>query len=250
MWDVVHYASFSGQPIALLSLDQEKAFDRVDWGFMHSTLVSMGFGQSFVKWVDLFYTDASSAVSVNGYLSSFFSLSRGVRQGCPLSPLLYVLVSEVLAVNIRANPRIEGLTLPGFSSPLSPISQYADDTSLVVVSDDSIRAIFEVYAVYEKGSGAKLNQSKSKGLWLGSWAGRLDPPVPLDWSSAKIKTLGVFVGPGDLAVDNWQPRIDAVEKVLSSWRQRSLSFRGKALVINALALSRVWYVASLIHMPD
>ena len=248
--DVVHYASFSGQPIAILSLDQEKAFDRVDWGFMRSTLLSMGFGQSFVKWVDLFYTDVSSAVSVNGYLSSFFSLSRGVRQGCPLSPLLYVLVSEVLAVNIRANPRIEGLTLPGSSSPLSPISQYADDTSLVVVSDDSIRAIFEVYAVYEKGSGAKLNQKKSKGLWLGSWSGRLDPPVPLDWSSTKIKTLGVVVGPGDLEVDNWQPRIDAVEKVLSSWRQRSLSFRGKALVINALALSRVWYVASLIHMPD
>ena len=167
-----------------------------------------------------------------------------MRQGCPLSPLLYVLVSEVLAVNIRANPRIEGLTLPGSSSPLSPISQY------VVVSDDSIRAIFEVYAVYEKGSGAKLNQSKSKGLWLGSWAARLDPPAPLDWSSAKIKTLGVFVGPGDLEVDNWQPRIAAVEKVLSSWRQRSLSFRGKALVIIALALSRVWYVASLIHMPD
>ena len=131
-------------------------------------------------------------LSVNGYLSSFFSLSRGVRQGCPLSPLLYVLVSEVLAVNIRANPRIEGLTLPGSSSPLSLISQYADDTSLLVVSDDSIRAIFEVYAVYEKGLGAKLNQSKSKGLWLGSWAGRLDPPVPLDWSSAKSKTLGVF----------------------------------------------------------
>ena len=47
--DVVHYASFSGQPIAILSLDQEKAFDRVDWGFMRSTLLSMGFGQSFVK---------------------------------------------------------------------------------------------------------------------------------------------------------------------------------------------------------
>ena len=86
-------------------------------------------------------------------------------------------------------------------------------------------------------------------LWLGGWAGRLDPPVPLDWSSVKIKTLGVFVGPGDLEEDNWQPWIDAVEKVLSSWRQWSLSFKGKALVINALALSRVWYVPSLIHMP-
>ena len=126
------------------------------------------------------------------------------------------------------------------------ILQYADDTSLVVVSDASIRAIFEVYAVYEKGLGAKLNQSNSKGLWLGGWACSLDPPVPLDWSSVKIKMLGVFVGPGDLEEDNWQL---AAEKVLSSWRQLSLSFKGKALVINALALSRVWYVASLIHMP-
>ena len=155
MRDVVHYASFSGQPVPILSLDQEKAFDRVDWGFMRSTLLSMGFSRSFIKWVDLFYTGVSSAVSVNGYLSSFFSLSRGVRQGCPLSPLLYVLVSAVLALNIRANPHIEGLTLLRSSSPLSPILQYADDTSLVVVSDASIRAIFEVYAVYEKGFGAK-----------------------------------------------------------------------------------------------
>ena len=166
MRDVVHYASFSGQPVPILSLDQEKAFDRVDWGFMRSTLLSMGFSRSFIKWVDLFYTKVSSAVSVNGYLSSFFSPLRGVRQGCPLSLLLYVLVSAVLAVNIRANPRIEGLTLPGSSSPLSPILQYADDTSLVVVSDASIRTIFEVYAVYEKGSGAK-----SLVGWLGWWAG-------------------------------------------------------------------------------
>ena len=116
--------------------------------------------------MDLFYTKVSSAVSVNGYLSSFFSPLRGVRQGCPLSLLLYVLVSAVLAVNIRANPRIEGLTLPGSSSPLSPILQYAGDTSLVVVSDACIRTIFEVYAVYEKGSGAK-----SLVGWLGWWAG-------------------------------------------------------------------------------
>ena len=247
--DVVDYATSSNVPVAILSLDQEKAFDRVDWNFMRATLSKMGFGLSFIRWVNLFYTGVQSAVNVNGYLSSFFSLSRGVRQGCPLSPLLYVLVSEVLAANIRANPRIIGLSLPGAPAPLSPISQYADDTSLIVCSDDSIVASFETYARFEKGSGAKLNQSKSKGLWLGSWSGRLDPPVALDWTSVKIKVLGVFIGPGDLEIDNWRPRITAVENVLSSWKQRSLSYGGRALVINALALSRVWYVASLIHMP-
>ena len=81
----------------------------------------------------LFYTGVTSSVNVNGYLSSSFSLSRGVRQGCPLSPLLYVLVAEVLACNIRANSLITGLSLPGFSSALPCISQYADDTSLIWV---------------------------------------------------------------------------------------------------------------------
>ena len=233
--DVVYYSMSFDTPVAILSLDQEKAFDRVDWDFMRSTLSTMGFGPSFISWVNLFYNRVQSAVNVNGYLSPFFNLSRGVRQGCPLSPLLYVLVSEVLAVNIRCNPRISGLSLPG-SAPLSPISQYADDTSLILSSDDSIKAAFETYDLYEKASGSKLNRSKSKGLWLGSWRGRTDPPVDLDWSSVKLKVLGVFIGIGDLIEDNWRPRITAVEKVLSSWRSRSLSFRGKSLIINALAL--------------
>lgn len=178
--DVVEFASSSGVPTAILSLDQEKAFDRVDWPFMLSTLSHMGFGSSFISWVNLFYHRVQSAVNVNGYLSPFFNLSRGVRQGCPLSPLLYVLVSEVLAVNIRCNSRISGLCLPGLPA-LSPISQYADDTSLILTSDDAIAASLEVYSLFQKASGSKLNLSKSKGLWLGGWSGRNDPPVALDF---------------------------------------------------------------------
>ena len=245
----VDCTSFSNVPAAVLSLDQEKAFDRVDWSFMLATLSKVGFGPSFLHWVRLFYTVVQSCVNVNGYLSPFFVLSRGVRQGCPLSPLLYVLVSEVLAVNIRANPRITGLPIPGSQTPLLPISQYADDTSLIVNSDDAILAVFDTHSRFEAASGSKLNVSKSKGLWLGAWNNRRDPLVKLEWTSEKIKVLGLYVGPGDLEEANMLPRIAAVENVLSSWRQRTLSFRGRALVIGSLALSRIWYVASLIHMP-
>ena len=129
---------------------------------MRSTLVAMGFGPSFISWVNLFYFHVQSSVNVNGYLSPFFTL------------LLYALVSEVLTVNIRRNPRISGLLLPGFP-PLSPISRYADDTSLVLISDESIRAVFETFAQFEAASGAKLNRSKSKGLWLGAWSGCSNP---------------------------------------------------------------------------
>ena len=210
----------------------------------------MGFGPSFCHWVQLFYCGVSSAVNVNGFISDFFPLSRGVRQGCPLSPLLYVLVVEVLACNIRADPNISGICLPGSTTSLPVISAYADDTSLVLGSDQDIVACLEVYKRYEHGSGAKLNLSKCKGLWLGAWNGRSDSPVPITWSFVKIKVLGVFLGPGNLEESNWRPRIEAVEHVLNSWRQRSLSFKGKALVVNALALARVWYVASLIHVPE
>ena len=149
--DVVDYASHCNVPVAILSLDQEKAFDRVDWHFMDTTLCTMGFGPSFVHWVKLFYPGGRSCINVNRHLSSFFSLSRDVRKGCPLSPLLYVLVSEVLAVNICAKPRITGLSIPGAPQALSPICQYADDTSFIVTSDDAMVAVFETYTLFEMG---------------------------------------------------------------------------------------------------
>ena len=129
-------------------------------------------------------------------------------------------------MNIRRNPRVLGLSLPGFP-PLSPISQYTDDTSLVSTSDESIRAVFETFAQFEAASGVKLNRSKFKGLWLGAWSGRSNPPVALDWSSAKLKILGVFISHGNLEEDNWRPRIDAMDHVLTSWRSCSLTFRSK-----------------------
>lgn len=248
--DVVDFASETGRPVAILSLDQEKAFDRVDWGFLFKTLTHMGFGPSFIKWVQLFYNKIRSAVLVDGYRSGFFFPSRGVRQGCPLSPLLYVISIEVLAAALRANSDISGLKPSGLCRCLPTISLYADDTSVITSSDSAIRATFSTYDLFERGTGSKLNLAKCRGLWLGSWRGRQDPPVAIQWTSGMIKILGIFIGHGDLEVANWMPRIEAVEKCLASWRGRALSFSGRAVVLNALALSRIWYVASLVFLPS
>ena len=248
--DLVDYTSESGTPAAILSLDQEKAFDRVDWPFLFQTLSWLGFGRSFISWVRLLYTGIRSAILVNGYTSDSFWPSRGVRQGCPLSPLLYVISIEVLAANLRAHPDIVGLRPLGLSCTLPVMSLYADDTSVVASSFAAIRAVFSTYQLFERGSGSRLNLSKCEGLWLGPWRfSTATPPVDISWSYSKIKVLGVFIGHGDLAEDNWRPRLDAVARCLKSWRSRALSLTGKALVVNALALSRVWYVASLVHVP-
>ena len=81
--DVVEMANEYNLPVALLSLDQEKVFDRVDWPFLFATLAKMGFGNSFIRWVRLLYTDVRSSVLVHCYISRPFQPSRGVRQAVP-----------------------------------------------------------------------------------------------------------------------------------------------------------------------
>ena len=149
--DVVELANEYNLPVALLSLDQEKAFDRVDRSFLFATLAKMGFGDNFLHWVRLLYTDIWSSVLVNGYTSRPFKSSRGVCQGCPLSPLLYVLSIEVLAANVRCHPDITGLRLPGFPS-----------TSLYCPYMLMIRLLFHALIVpLERSSPFMLDSNKA-----------------------------------------------------------------------------------------
>ena len=234
--DGAHYASTSGSSVATLSLDREKAFDRVDFVLLPSALGRMGLGPSFIR------CGVQSAVEVNGYITPFFGLSCSVRQGCPISPLLYVLyaLAEVLACNIHANPAIVQLSLPGAPIPLAVIFQCADHTSVFVTSDAAIGATF----------ASKLNLEKCKGLWLGGWSGREDPPVALQWSSARFKVLSVSIGPSGLEEPKTGGKNNCRQNCSNAWGLRKLSFLGRAVVSNALALSRIWYVASLVPMPN
>ena len=185
--DRIEYVDRVDMPLALLSLDQEKAFDCVDWGFLQRILVKFGFGDFFQSWISLFYTNVESAVVINGWTSSFFKPSRGVHQGCPLSPLLYVLCIEVLACSITSSPAIEGVTLPG-DSRVFKCSGNADDTSI---------------AEYELASGAKLNRGKSSGLWLGAWKDRQDTPHGIKWVK-ELPLLGATVSVGDYSASTWE----------------------------------------------
>lgn len=121
--DTLDMIDKTNEPGILISLDQEKAFDRVDHKFMMRVLRKFGFDPSFCGWVEIFYSIAFSRIIVNGFLSPPVHLRRGVRQGCSLSPLLYVLVSEVLSTQIRNCKDIEGFLLPGAGGLQSKISQ-------------------------------------------------------------------------------------------------------------------------------
>ena len=176
-----------------------------------------------------------------------FYVKLCVRQGCPLCPLLYVLYAEVLACNIRGNPSISGLALPGKPQPVPVIFQYADDTTLVVNSDWAIILCFNTYSLFEKGSGSRLNLTNAEVCGLAHVK-----IVSIIQSTHKIKVLGIYISPAVTDKDKWRPRISAVQNVLHSWCQQSLSLSGRALIINSLAspasgMWRLWFLCQTLY---
>ena len=246
--DTIDYVHYKNIPAAIISLDQEKAFDRVNHAFLQRVLSQFNFGPDFTRWIAVIYNDISSVVVNNGWVSSSFPLARGVRQGCPLSPLLYCLVAETLGQAIRRDRTIEGINLPGCSQQ-SKVSQYADDTTLILANEFSITRAFDVVTRFEHGSGSRLNLSKTEGLWIGSCAGRVSGPVHITWVGDKLKILGIYFGLGNLDHANWADRVAKFEKRLNLWKLRTLSLKGKSMIINTIGASGLWYTATVLSLP-
>ena len=120
----------------LAFLDFEKAFDSIERNFLHKCLDVFNFGSDFKKWVSLLYTDISSCVSNNGVHSDFFALERGVRQGDPLLPCLFIAAVEILAIAIRTNNSIRGISIGDQEYKLV---QYADDTTGILKDEESLQ---------------------------------------------------------------------------------------------------------------
>ena len=246
--DSLDYIDRTNETGILVSLDQEKAFDRVNRSFLAKLLEHFGFGPVFRNWIFTLYSGAFMRVLVNGFLSDKVFLRRGVRQGDSLSPMLYILCVEVLACKIRDTPEIEGFLLPGARGRQLKVSQYADDTSSLVKSFASLQCLFRVVALYERGTGAKLNLSKTEAMWLGAWKDRPDQPLGLTWVR-KMKLLGVTFGVDNVERDNWDPRLSKLDKSLNLWKSRALSLVGKALIVNVLGISKLIYLSQVLIPP-
>jgi len=98
--DFTHAKDYKG---IMTAIDFEKAFDSLNWDFLSKSLESFGFGVSFKTWIKTFYNNISSSVTNNGFSTPSFNLERGVRQGDPLSPFLFIIVLELLAISVRNN---------------------------------------------------------------------------------------------------------------------------------------------------
>ena len=236
------------RPGILLLIDFEKAFDTVRWSFIDKTLKAFNFGITFRKWVSVLYKNVQSAVLNNGLLTEFFSPSRGVRQGCPLSVYLFILVAELLAMNIRSNKNIKGISL---SEREIKISQLADDTSLFISGPESITPIFDSLKYFGLNSGLKANVEKTKFYNIGETDFPEDTTKHFAFSKDDIVLLGITITTDvkKSTEKNFLPKLKAIENILKHWSRRKLSLKGKIAILNSLAISLIVYPSSVLETP-
>jgi len=216
-------------------------------------LEKLGFGPSFCRWIKIFYNQIYSAIKCNGHISKYFHITNSVRQGCPISALLFILTAEPLALNIKANKDIKGIQIPGTNID-SLIYQHADDTTLTLCDKESIKPVFHEFDKYGMASGSTVNKSKSEILCIGK--SDIDETELINIAIKKckniIKVLGVYLGKNQNYCDemNWREKVIKIKNICNLWKQRSLNIQGRAVVISSLLLSKLWYTLMVQSIPD
>ena len=113
--DIFEYCENLGEESILLFLDFHKAFDSVEWSFLFETLKCFNFGEKFIKWMQILYKNPIFRLKKNNLISKTCSMERGIRQGCPVSAILFLFVAEILSIKIRQNEEIKGFFKKGYS---------------------------------------------------------------------------------------------------------------------------------------
>ena len=196
LFEIIETAEEENKQGLIFFSDFEKAFDSLDHTYMFNYLKHLNFGENFIRWVKLFYTDAKGCVTNNGNMSNFLPIKRGVRQGCPLSPYLFIICIELLSHKIDIVEDLKGIKYAGkeFRKSL-----FADDTSFIL--DGSVKSFETLISILDNFayiSGIKLNAKKKKKcqvLRIGSLVKSETVYLKdqkFSWSSANATALGII----------------------------------------------------------
>ena len=139
--DLIKYSDTKNLSGILLFIDFEKAFDYIEWSFIKKSLDVFNFRPSISRWLSILYNNIETAVMNAGFMTNYFEVSRGVRQGCPMSPFLFILSAELLALRIRQEPTSRDIHLPNHQK--AKISYFANDTTLISKDTNSQNSKYE-----------------------------------------------------------------------------------------------------------
>ena len=244
----------------LLQVDFEKAFDSVEHAFLFQTLVKLGFGNYLINLVKLVFHGCFSYAIVNGHLTSPIYLGRGLHQGSPLSPILFLIVAQVFTNNLHNNSSISGLDINSCSLLMS---LFADDTDMFLsASKETIDAVFYELKQFGQCAGCMYNAKKTKCIPLGATAHNTalleevkrtygQNFIPPD---SKFSALGInFCASTDLkrlVMTVYEQKLSRISMLIRSWNKRHLTVFGKVTLIKTLLLAQLVYLTVPLPRPS
>jgi hypothetical protein len=244
--DVMALSEHTARPMCLVSLDFDRAFDRVAHTYLFKMLRAYGISELACNKLKELYVGATARVQVNGQRSRPFEIMSGVRQGCPLSMVLFSMCLQPFLCRLKRG--LAGLKV-GSGREVMPIYAYADDVTLLVTDPSDFAVIQEAVDVYGRASGAKINIRKSHVLPLAGWA-HVDPHLGMDLCM-EIRVLGVRYGcTVRKSIElSWGNAVQRVKQNAGLSYHRHLCLAHRIQFVSVYLFAKLWFLAQILPPP-
>jgi hypothetical protein len=237
----------------LIKLDLARAFDSISWSFLFEVLRRMGFGERFLKWIALLLHTANTKVLVNGVPGDRIYHGRGLRQGDPTSPMLFVAAMETLTAIMKRAVQANLFGNLAAITPLQRISIYAYDVVLFVKPEfQELWAVRHILNTFGEASRLQVNLRKTTATIIrGSEEQEEITTRILGCELAKfpIKYLGLQLALRPLTKAEWQPLLDQVVKSVPAWQRGLIRREGWLVLINSVVAARAMHQMMVAEAP-
>ena len=228
----------------IISIEAEKAFDKIQYPFMIKTFQKAGIEGTYLNIIKAIYDKVTASIILNGEKLKAFPLKSGTRQGCPLSPLLFNIVLEVLTTTIREEKEIKGIQI---GKEEVKLSRFADDTILYIENPkDSTRNLLELISEYSKVSGYKINTQKSLAFLYTNnkkTEREIKETIPFTISTKRIKYLGINLlkETKNLYIENYKTLMKEIKEDTNRWKNIPCSWIGRINIVKMSVLHKAIY---------
>ncbi|GJV80412.1 RNA-directed DNA polymerase, eukaryota [Tanacetum coccineum] len=252
--EVIQWCKSKKKQSLIFKVDFEKAYDSVRWDFLDDVLKKFGFGNKWCDWIQKCLRSSRGSILINGSPTEEFSFFKGLKQGDPLSPFLFILIMESLHLSFQRVVDVDlfkGINL----SPLVNLSHmfYADDAVFVGQwCDDNINTLVHVLECFFRASGLRINMCKSKIMGVNVGDDKIKAAA-LKLGCRILNTpftyLGTKVGGNMSRVQAWTEIVDKVKSRLSKWKIKSLSIGGRLTLLKSVLGSIPIFHMSIFKIP-
>jgi hypothetical protein len=252
--ETIHELHTKKRDGVIFKIDFEKAYDKVKWPFLQQILRMKGFAPKWCRWIQSMVTGGSVGIKINDEIGPYFQTKRGLGQGDPMSPILFNIIANMLALLInraKADGQIRGV-LPHLVDDGLSILQYADDTIIFIDHDlEQAKNLKLLFCMFEQLSGLKINFHKSEFFCYGAAKEMEEFYTSLfgcNIGTYPFRYLGIPMHHSQLLDSEWKKVEERFEQKLSCWKAKYLSYGGKLVLLNSVLRSLPMFMMSFFEI--